>query len=267
MEELLQQAREVAIEAAVRAGQIAKERFDGTFVVTEKGEHGDLVTEVDELAEREILRLLQNNFPEHQIRSEETGWSGVEGDWLWLVDPLDGTNNFAVGLPVYGVSITLLHHKRPVLGVIYNSHLEKLYVAERGQGSTLNGNLFSMPSKQREAHKLTVGWIQGHNVQKHGEAMQLKHHLDLTSKRVLRLWAPTVQWSMLAQGELDGIVLYNSEGDDLYAGVLLALEAGAIVIDFDGNPFDRMNTEPYLIACHPEQRETFLQIVRQGLGG
>jgi len=266
VEELLQRAREVAIEAAVRAGQVAKERFDGTFVVTEKGEHGDLVTEVDELAEREILQRLQEHFPDHQIRSEETGWSGVEGDWLWLVDPLDGTNNFAVGLPVYGVSITLLYQKRPVLGVIYNSHLEKLYVAERGRGATLNGNRFEIPSKQREAHKLTVGWIQGHLVQKHAEAMALKHHLDLTSKRVLRLWAPTVQWSMLAQGELDGIVLYNSEGDDLYAGVLLALEAGAQVFDFEGNPFDRMNPEPYLIACHPEQRETFLAIVRQGLG-
>ncbi|WP_018131841.1 inositol monophosphatase family protein [Effusibacillus pohliae] len=264
MESILISVRDIAMEAAIVAGKITKERFGGSFAMSEKGEFGDLVTEVDHLAEREILRMIRAHFPDHQIRSEETGWSGVEGDWLWLVDPLDGTNNYALGIPLYGVSITLLYRQQPILGVIYDSHLEKLYIAEKDKGAVCNGLPLRVRAKD-DVRKMTVGWIQGHGVQKHSEAMRLKQHLDGQFKRVLRLWAPSLLWCMLARGDLDGIVLYNSEGDDLYAGILMAREAGAAVIDFDGKPFSGINAEPYIIACHPDRGETFLQIVRTGL--
>jgi myo-inositol-1(or 4)-monophosphatase len=264
MENILKLAKEVAVECAILAGKIARERFDRKLNVREKDQFGDLVTEVDELAEEQILALITKHFPDHQIRSEETGWSGVEGDWLWLVDPLDGTNNYAIGLPVYGVSITLLYQHQPVLGVIYDSHLEKVYVSERGKGATCNGKAIQAKSA-RSLNKMTIGWIQGHGVQNDPQAMRLKHHLDGQFKRVLRLWAPSLLWCMVARGDLDGIVLYNSEGDDLYAGLLMVKEAGGLIMDFNGNPFEGMNSEPYIIACHPNHREDFLQTVQAGL--
>jgi myo-inositol-1(or 4)-monophosphatase len=264
VDNLLKHARQVAVESARAAGKLAKDRFDANVNVQEKDEFGDLVTEVDLLAEKEILQRLRHHFPDHQIRSEETGWLGVDGDWLWLVDPLDGTNNYAIGIPLYGVSITLLYQRQPVLGVIYDSHLDKMYVSELHQGSTCDGKKISL-KPGRDVRKMTVGWIQGHGVQKEPQAMQLKHHLDAECKRVLRLWAPALLWCMVARGDLDGIVLYNSEGDDLYAGVLMVKEAGGVVMDFEGRPFEGMNPEPYLIACHPDQKETFLQMVREGL--
>jgi myo-inositol-1(or 4)-monophosphatase len=264
MNEIMNLARDVAIKAAIAAGRIAKERFGGSFSVLEKGQFGDLVTEVDELAEKEILAHIKKRFPAHQIRSEESGWSGEEGDWLWLVDPLDGTNNYALGIPVYGVAITLLYHQQPVLGVIYDSHLDHLYVAEKGKGATCNGNPIDVTSRN-EVRKMSVGWIQGHGVQKKPEAMQLKHALDHNFKRVFRLWAPSLVWCMVARGDLDGIILYDSEGDDLYAGLLMVKEAGGLVMDFDGDPFEGMNSEPYIIACHPDHKETFLQLVQEGL--
>jgi myo-inositol-1(or 4)-monophosphatase len=264
MNQILDLARNVAIEAATAAGQIARERFGGRIQKKEKDEYGDLVTEVDELAEKEILKRITSHFPNHQIRSEETGWLGVEGDWLWLVDPLDGTNNYAIGLPVYGVSITLLYRKAPVLGVIYDSHLEKLYVSQKEKGMTCNGEWIRLQSEEnRPLRKMTVGWIQGHHVQKNEEAMHLKHALDQQFKRVLRLWAPSILWCMVARGDLDGIVLFNSEGDDLYAGILMVKEAGGLVMDYNGNPFEGMNSEPYIIACHPNHREVFLDIVKK----
>lgn len=257
MEDILKAAREVAISAAKEAGELARDCFFKEKQVAEKGDHGDLVTLVDTLAEDAILKAILSRFPDHQIRSEETGWTGEEGDWLWLVDPLDGTNNYAVGLPVYGVSITLIYRKEPVLGVIYESHLDQLYVAEKGKGSTCNGRPLSI-TKSPALSKMTVGWIQGHHVQKDGRAMALKHQMDAGFKRVLRLWAPSIQWCMLARGDLDAIVLYNSEGDDLYAGILMAKEAGAAVIDFQGRDFEGMDSEPYIIACHPEHKQSFL---------
>ncbi|CAG7617962.1 Fructose-1, 6-bisphosphatase/inositol-1-monophosphatase [Paenibacillus solanacearum] len=266
MQSVISRAREVAVEAATVAGQLAKQYFEKEKEIMSKGDDGDLVTEVDLLAEREILSRITASFPDHQIRSEETGWSGVEGDWLWLVDPLDGTNNYAIGLPVYGVSITLLYRKHPVLGVIYDSHLGHVYVAEQGKGAFMNGRpLEARPGAG--AAKITTGWIQGHQVQKDAKAMRLKHGLDAKCKRVLRLWAPALLWCMLARGDLDGIVLYNSEGDDLYAGILMAKEAGAAVVDFEGNPFEGMNPEPYIVACHPDRLEQMLEMVRTALEG
>jgi myo-inositol-1(or 4)-monophosphatase len=262
MIEVLPTAKQLAIEAVKEAGMLAKDYFLKEKSISEKGEHGDLVTAVDHLAEEIILKAILAEFPDHQIRSEETGWTGEEGDWLWLVDPLDGTNNYAIGLPVYGVSVTLIYKKEPVLGVIYESHLDQLYVAEKGKGATCNGRPLRVRNRPT-ARNMTVGWIQGHLVQKDQNAMTLKHKLDAECKRVLRLWAPSLLWCMLARGDLDGIVLFNSEGDDLYAGILLAKEAGAAVTDFYGNDFEGMSPEPYIIACHPEHHAAYMDIVQR----
>ncbi|CAH0118544.1 MULTISPECIES: inositol monophosphatase [unclassified Paenibacillus] len=265
-EDLLSHAKKIAIEAALAAARIAREKFGTALRMEEKGEYGDIVTEVDHLAEAEILRRIREYYPDHQISSEETGWTGAEGDWLWLVDPLDGTNNYAIGLPVFGVSITLLYRKEPVLGVIVDSAMERLYVAEAGKGAESGGMRFAVrPTARADLRKMTVGWIQGHQVQKEAGALRLRTVLDASCKRVLRLWAPTMLWCMLARGDIDGIVLYNSEGDDLYAGVLLAKEAGVAVMDFSGEPFAGMNSEPYIIACRPQHAETFLKLVRDGM--
>ncbi|SDT11766.1 myo-inositol-1(or 4)-monophosphatase [Paenibacillaceae bacterium GAS479] len=261
---VLPKAREIATKAAREAGALARDYFTKDKQIVEKGEDGDLVTIADTLAEEIIISHILGAFPDHAIRSEETGWRGVEGDWLWLVDPLDGTNNYAIGLPVYGVSITLLYRKEPVLGVICDSHLDLLYVAEKGKGAECNGLPISI-RRSPTVPRMTVGWIQGHVVGKDKRVLALKHHLEGSFKRVLRLWAPAIQWCMLARGDLDAMVLYNSEGDDLYAGLLLAREAGAVVTDFSGEPFIGMNPEPYLIASHPDHIQELISLVDQGL--
>ncbi|PLT47529.1 Histidinol-phosphatase [alternative form] [Paenibacillus pasadenensis] len=261
---VLARAREVAELAAREAAALARDYFTRDKQVQDKGDSGDLVTVADTLAEEIILAHIRAAFPDHEIRSEETGWHGAPGDWLWLVDPLDGTNNYAIGLPVYGVSITLLYRREPLLGVICDSHLDRLYVAEQGKGAFVDGAPLSI-RRCPTVPRMTVGWIQGHAVGKEGRVLALKARLEGSFKRVLRLWAPALQWCMLARGDLDAMVLYNSEGDDLYAGLLLAREAGAAVVDFDGEPFEGMNAEPYLIAAHPDHLPELIALVRDGL--
>lgn len=256
-------AEQVAVEAAREAGAAALRLFHSGFAVKEKDASGDLLTEADLEAEQAILSRLRGAFPEHQIRSEESGWSGVKGDWLWLVDPLDGTNNFAVGLPVFGVSLTLIYRNEPVLGVVYDTVRGDVYVARKGQGAFRNGKPLHIETMPLSG-KLTLGWIQGHQVQHDPRAVQLRRHIEANTKRMMRLWAPTLQWAMLARGSIDGIVLYNSEGDDLYSGLLLVKEAGGLVMNFDGTPFEGMNPEPYLVACLPERKDVLLQLVQDG---
>lgn len=265
MKDVIFRAKQVASEVIVKAGEVAKKRFDNINQIEEKDELGDVITEVDYLAEDIILRELNNNFPDHQIHSEEAGDNGIESDWLWQVDPLDGTNNFAIGFPVFSSSITLMYKKSPVLGVIYEPMVNRLYVSSRNEGSFCNNHPLNIKYREDRV-KYNVGWIQGHKVHNEENAVRLRQHIDLNCKRMMRLWAPTIQWCMLAKGEIDGIILYNSEGDDLYSGILMVQEAGGTVVDFQGNHFSKMNSEPYFIACHPNNTDYFLHMVNKGLG-
>lgn len=257
-------AKEIAISAALEAGRLAKGWFDKLDNFEEKGDYGDIVTEVDLLTDKLILNKIQSIFPEHQIDTEESGHNNNQSDWLWLVDPLDGTNNYAIGLPLFTCSITLLYQNEPVLGVVYEPVVDRLFVSTINEGAYCNQKRLFV-NKKNDLKKANIGWIQGHKVQQDQRAVNLRQYIDINCKRMMRLWAPTLQWCMLAKGDLDGIILYNSEGADLYAGILMVKEAGGIVIDFEGNTFTGMNSEPYLIACHPEHRDYFLGMVNNGM--
>lgn len=229
----------------------------------EKGDFGDLVTEVDEEAEKEIIQRIRRHVPDHAIRGEETGRSGESGDWLWMVDPLDGTNNFAIGLPLYAVSVPLLYRNEPVWGVICDAHLDKVYVARKGRGAFCGERKLRAGIGGKDPKKMTLGWIQGHQIQKVPVAARLRERLDHKVKRMLRLWAPSLLWCMLARGDLDEIVLYDSVGEDLYGGLLLAQEAGVWTMDFDGRTFKGKPPTPYILACRPEDRETSCRLIFQ----
>ncbi|MDR6554354.1 inositol monophosphatase [Paenibacillus qinlingensis] len=269
-------AREVAVGAAVKAGELAKKRYGGQFLLEHKDERGDLVTEVDVQADRLIVEDILNVFPTHRIYSEEAGEGGAASDWVWHVDPLDGTNNFALGIPLYGVSISLSYQGRIVLGVVHDSAMEITYVAVQDEGAWQGERrLLARPSGVLT--KSTISWIQGHAVTKSDQrALALRHHLEYSVKRVMRVWAPSIVWAMLARGDLHGVVLYNSEGEDLYAGLLLAQEAGVTVTDFDGNPVallggtavvpnEGVDSAIYLVAAPPAYHAELLQFVQEAL--
>ncbi|OAS17378.1 inositol monophosphatase family protein [Paenibacillus oryzisoli] len=269
-------AREVAVGAAVKAGELARKRFGGQFILAHKDDRGDLVTEVDVEADRLIVDDILSVFPTHRIYSEEAGEGGIASDWVWHVDPLDGTNNYALGLPLYGVSISLSYQGRIVLGVVQDSAMELTYVAVQDEGAWQGDRrLLARPSGALT--KSSVSWIQGHAVTKDDQrALTLRHHLEYSVKRVMRLWAPSLVWAMLARGDLHGVVLYNSEGEDLYAGLLLAQEAGVKITDFAGNPVALLGGTAveqnavadgaiYLVAAVPAFHAELLQLVQDAL--
>ncbi len=272
-ENVMRQAKETAVKAARLAGGLARTSFGGKLHIEQKGDRGDLVTEVDIKADRLIVEELRAVFPDHRIYSEEAGEGGVASDWVWHVDPLDGTNNFALGIPLYGVSISLGFQGQTVLGVVHDSALELTYTAVHGEGAWLGETRLEAKPGGPLA-KSTISWIQGHGVGKDDNgALKLRHHLEHQIKRVLRVWAPSITWAMLARGDLHGIVLYNSEGEDLYAGLLLAQEAGVRVTDFAGNPVTLVGGHagegngkgkaPYLVAAVPEYHQELLKLVQE----
>jgi len=261
---VIQTAREVATAAAYEAGRLLKEKFGRLAGYEEKDVHGDIVTEADHAAEAVILSKISAVFPSHRIRSEEFGDNAADSEWTWLVDPLDGTNNYAVGLPLFAVSITLLFGDKPVMAVIYEPITDRMYAATASQGAVCNLNPVSI-GRAKTFQKARVGWIQGHSVQNDPAAVKLRHYIDVHTKRMMRLWAPTLQWCMLARGDLDGIILYNSEGEDLYSGLLMVQEAEGIIVNYEGESVTGLLGNPYLIACHPQHRDYFLAMVKEGL--
>ncbi|WP_128894841.1 inositol monophosphatase family protein [Longirhabdus pacifica] len=261
--DILHHAEMIAVEAANAAGQYIKSRFNHKNHVSEKDDYGDVVTEVDLKAEEMIINRIRKVFPNHQIYSEEMGCIGEEGDWEWHIDPLDGTNNFVIGMPLFSVSIGLMYKKQCVFAVIYEPMTEQVYTSSIGKGTRCNGEVITMQNKVKEIYKSTVGWIQGHGVQNEHDAVKFKHYLDVKYKRMIRLWAPTLQWCMLAKGDIEAIYVYRSEGEDLYSGMLMAKEAGAVIMDFQGNVYEGgMITTPYLIACHEDYKDHFLSEVK-----
>ncbi|HKT04174.1 MAG TPA: inositol monophosphatase family protein, partial [Rugosimonospora sp.] len=136
----LSRATGVAVHAAEAAGQLLRTRSHGPLGARAKDASGDLVTDLDLAAEEVILGRLRAAYPDHQLISEEAGVSGAAGAaWTWLVDPLDGTNNLAVGLSDYVVGIALCERRRPVLGVVHEPVTGRTWSAVRGRGACVDG--------------------------------------------------------------------------------------------------------------------------------
>lgn len=234
----LQKTRAVAVEIVWEAGELLSSQVHTRFELTPKGTDGDVLTSMDLAAERLIVSRLRDAFPVHQIMAEETGLSTAATEWCWLVDPLDGTNNVAIGLPLYAVGMALCYADVPVIGVIHEPVSGHTWSAVRGMGTVgANGEPLE-PLAKPARHRPILGWIQGYSVTRDDQtANVLRDLVGGEARRVLELWAPLLCWVMLARGDIDGIVGYRIGALDLHAGVLIAEEAGIPVLDFDGNPF------------------------------
>lgn len=263
----IDQALEVAVTAAEAAGTLLRERVDDNPVPRTKSATGDVVTDLDLASEQLIVDQLRCSYPGHQIIAEESGRSGSDDEWTWLVDPLDGTNNVAIGLRAYMVGIALCHRKLPLLGVVHDPIARRTWSAARTRGTRgPEGPLAPVPYRPRP-HRKVLAWTQGYGVNGTDQrARALRLVLESASRRVLQLWAPLLCWVMLARGDIDGFVGYRAEAVDLPAGILIAREAGAVVRTLDGAPYDEAIDIPEdqrsFVAGHPDVIPELLALVR-----
>ncbi|MEE1755004.1 inositol monophosphatase family protein [Streptomyces sp. SP18CS02] len=231
--------RRVAVAAAEATGQLLRGHFTDARAIRTKGAHGDVVTDLDLAAEELILARLRRHFPQDRILSEEAGLLDTGTRRTWLVDPLDGSNNVAIGLPAYVVGIGLCVGDTPVLGVVHEPVTGRTWHAVAGQGAHGDdGARLPGPRGELPQSGPVLAWTQGHAVDRDdGTAAALRGALERRCRRVLQLWAPLLGWSLLARGTIDGFVGYRAEAVDLPAGALLAAEAGAELRTLDGARF------------------------------
>lgn len=226
---------QTAIEAAHRAGRIITERYAAVHAITVKG-YRDIATEVDAAAEAAILGLIHERFPDHAILSEEAGGSGIGAGITWVVDPLDGTTNYAHRLPSFAVSVGVLEQGRPLLGVVYDPLREQTFVAERGKGATLNGVAIRASRIANLGHAV-VGLDWGHADEVRERTLT---YLCRVARRcgTVRAWgSAALMLAYVAAGWLDGYFNIAVKPWDAAAGVLLVAEAGGRCSTPDGGPY------------------------------
>lgn len=255
---------EVAVEAAKAAGEVLME-LRGRVDVQMKGRI-DLVTEADVAAEKVIVERLRNAFPDHQIVAEESGvHEAVDADYCWYVDPLDGTTNYAHGLPEFAVSIALLEKGVPMVGVVHAPGLRECYVAEKGKGTTLNGKPVRVSSEGELVRSLlATGFPYDIATSEHNNIDHFCRFV-LACRDVRRIGAAALDLAYLSAGRFDAFWEYGLNPWDFAAGCLLVEEAGGQVSDFRGGPFDvRMRS---VLASNGVLHETMLKGLAEGKTG
>jgi myo-inositol-1(or 4)-monophosphatase len=213
-----------AIESMARqAGEVTLRHFRRLSGYEKKGAL-DLVTAADTASEEVIVGEIRRQFPDYAILAEEGGRTGnAESEFLWVVDPLDGTTNFAHGLPLYSVSIALLHRGEIIAGGVFAPAMGEMYLAARGHGATRNGEPIRVSSVDQLGDAMIVERVE----------RALAH-----AQGLLRLGSAALDFSLVAAGHIDVFYEANLKPWDMAAGVLLVREAGGRVTALDGGEFD-----------------------------
>lgn len=223
------------VEAAQKAGQRLLELFERGVAIEFKGEV-DLVTEADRAAEQLIVELILQRFPDHDILAEEEGMQSRGSDHRWIIDPVDGTTNFAHGFPWFAISIGLEIRGELVLGVVYNPCSKEFFLAERGLGASLNGR----PVRVSAVNALPMALLAtGFPYdRKQSDVNNYDHFISFqqSAQACRRPGAASLDLACVAAGRFDGYWEMKLKPWDVAAGVLLVEEAGGMVTDFDGMP-------------------------------
>lgn len=226
---------EVAIKAAREAGKILEKHLEADIIKSVKHDKSISVA-ADAESEEVIKKILSKAFPEHSILGEETGMTGNESKYVWHVDPVDGTRNFAHGIPLFSVSIALLYEENLQIGVVYNPASRSLFYAEKGKGAYLNNKKIFMSKDGPERSMITCN--RGRNAIDEKIFRELLHDLPMGIVASVRDFGCTsLDISYVAQGALEAVISLGLNTYDFAAGVLIAQEAGAKITALDGSPW------------------------------
>ncbi|AGB38603.1 NAD(+)/NADH kinase [Natronococcus occultus] len=227
--EIRERARRIATEAAEAAGEPLRELHGQVESVGVKTDKSDIVTEADHQANRIITTVIENEFPDHGIVSEESPREVGETEYTWVVDPLDGTGNFAHGNPNYSISIALLEREYPVVGVVYVPETDELFSAIAGQGARRDGDPIETTDRDRLDESMLIS---GYDP----DGSFLTRFYQET-RGVRRLGSTALNLCYLASGSADATWEYDTYPWDIAAGLVIAREAGARLTDERSEPF------------------------------
>jgi len=253
--------KEIAIEAALSAGKVLMQRFGTSLTVEHKGEI-DLVTEADRASEEVVVSILRGTFPRHDILAEEGEYAGSGSRYRWIVDPLDGTTNYAHGFPWFAVSIALEVEGVVTLGVVHNPFSRELFYAEKGMGAFLNDVQIGVSQTGGLGDSLLATGFPYDR--KQSTVNNYDHFLNFqqAAQACRRPGSASLDLAYVGAGRLDGYWEMKLKPWDVAAGQLIVCEAGGRVSDFDGNQFDIFGVE--CLASNGLIHQDMIEVLKGG---
>lgn len=236
-----------------------KRFFNGSFKISNKEGINNLVTEADHAAEKAIIEVIKSDFPDHFILSEESGETGSINEYKWIIDPIDGTVNFANGIPLCCVSIGVEHNGQMILGAVHNPNMNEFYFAEKGAGATLNDQIITVSDKTQVIKSCLVTGFPYTYLDEPNGPIQIFEKLIRKGIPVRRLGSAAIDLCWVAAGRFDGFYEHNLSAWDSAAGFLIVEEAGGKVTDFEGNyysPYQR-----HLVATNGKIHDELLDVI------
>jgi myo-inositol-1(or 4)-monophosphatase len=238
--------------------------FNGDFKITNKEGINNPVTEADHASEKAIFEVIKKDFPDHFILSEEAGEIIMDSSYKWIIDPIDGTINFANGIPICCISIGLEHNGKIIMGAVYNPLMNEFFVAERGLGATLNDKKITVSNKIAVVNSCLVTGFPYTYLDAPNGPLQVFEKLIRKGVPVRRLGSAAIDLCWVACGRFDGFYEHKLQAWDSSAGFLIVEEAGGKVTDFTGEYYSVY--QPHILATNGRIHDELLGIINgQGL--
>lgn len=252
----------LAIAAAREAGALLRERSGKAEHIERKaGEETNLVTELDRRSEAIIIGMIRERYPDHAVLAEESGKDTRESEYRWIIDPIDGTTNFAQGLPIFAVSIGLEKNGVIVAGVVYDPTRDEMFTAEKGKGAFLNGKAIRVSSTARLIDSVLATGFPYDIRSNRANVVHFTNFL-FESRAVRRLGAAAIDLCYVACGRLDGFWELSLNPWDMAAGVLLVEEAGGRFTDLEGREGTIYGEA--LLTSNGRIHDAMVEILRKG---
>ncbi|HMP92111.1 MAG TPA: inositol monophosphatase family protein, partial [Phnomibacter sp.] len=240
--------QQVLHQAAQAGAAELKRYFNSTQLKTafKAGGVNDLVTEADHASDAAIIATIKASFPNHFILSEETGNVPTQSAYKWIIDPIDGTINFAQGIPICCVSIGIEKDGEMIMGVVYNPFMNEYFFAEKGKGATLNDKPIQVSAQSSLKHSCLVTGFPYSYIDMPNGPLQVFERFIRKGIPVRRLGSAAIDLCWVACGRFDGFYEHKLNAWDSAAGFLMVQEAGGTVTDFEGQPYSPY--QPHICA-------------------
>ncbi|MEO6844340.1 MAG: inositol monophosphatase family protein [Ginsengibacter sp.] len=251
--------KEILIEATNAGAAQLKHFFNGKFTISHKEGINNLVTEADHASDKAIRDVIKKAFPEHGIVSEESDEKVSDSDYKWIIDPIDGTVNFANGIPICCVSIGLEYKGTMYMGAVYNPILNEFFFAEKNKGATLNGNAISVSSKTDALQSCLVTGFPYTYLDHPNGPLQVFSKLIKQGVPVRRFGSAAIDLCWVAAGRLDGFYEHELHAWDSAAGFIIVEEAGGKVTNLEGETYSPF--QPGIIATNGKIHDQLQKII------
>ena len=226
------------IHIAKEAGEVVREGFGKNFSIEYKTNASNLVTEIDKKSEALIIDFIKKEFPAHSVLAEESGKHGTSSEYLWVIDPLDGTTNFAHGLPIFAVSIGVQKNNETICGAVYDIMKDEIYTSEKGSGSFRNGQKLHVSTNDDLQKSVLVTGFPYNIVENPDHAFERFIASLKVSRAIRRLGSAAIDMCYVASGVFDGFWEVHLHPWDVCAGKLIVEEAGGVVTNFNNERID-----------------------------